>query len=73
MNEHERSHRPSRTTPAEAEGESGDREAREKAEDAVQGRAGDTDREGTDGHRAKRQSPGIGREEQTEQQPGQQS
>ncbi|MYS11538.1 hypothetical protein GTW71_35090 [Streptomyces sp. SID6041] len=71
MNEHERNNRPSRTTPSEAEGETGDREARENAKDAVQGRAGDTDREGADGHHAKRQSPGIGREEQTEQQSGQ--
>ncbi|MFF0273195.1 hypothetical protein [Streptomyces sp. NPDC004330] len=69
MNAHERSSHPSRTTPSEAEGESGDEEARKKARDAVKGRAGDTDREGADGHRAKSQRPGIGREEQTEQSP----
>ncbi|MFF7779164.1 hypothetical protein ACFZCG_32650 [Streptomyces tanashiensis] len=62
--EHRRRRRRSRTTPAHAEGESGDREARE----AVTGRAGDTDTKGADGHRSKRQSPGAGREEQNEEQ-----
>ncbi|WP_435972644.1 hypothetical protein [Streptomyces sp. Qhu_M48] len=66
MNENERRYdRPARTTPAHAEGESGDRKAREEAEEAVTSRAGDTDREGAAGHRAKRQRPGVGREEQT--------
>lgn len=55
-----------RTTPAHAEGESGDAEARREADEAVAGRMGTTDREGADGHTAKRQSPGVGREEQTE-------
>ncbi|MFE5946717.1 hypothetical protein [Streptomyces sp. NPDC056480] len=56
------------TTPGGAEGESGDGEAREAAEAAVTRRAGDTDREGAGGHRAKRQRPGLGREEQTRDQ-----
>ncbi|MCX5231152.1 hypothetical protein ABZY16_30640 [Streptomyces sp. NPDC006553] len=65
-NEDERRHRRTApTTPAGAEGESGDKEAREDAEAAVTRRAGDTDREGAGGHRAKRQRPGLGREEQT--------
>ena len=66
MNEHEehRDHA-ARTTPSQAEGESGDRESRREAEEAVVDRPGDTDPEGADGHTAKRQRPGIGREEQT--------
>ncbi|MEU2077402.1 hypothetical protein [Streptomyces sp. NPDC013489] len=66
-----RQRRTARTTPADAEGESGDRQAREEAEAAVtrragdRDRAGDSDRAGADGHRAKRQRPGLGREEQT--------
>ncbi|MDX2563223.1 hypothetical protein PV371_26680 [Streptomyces sp. TX20-6-3] len=64
-NEDARRRRTTPTTPAGAEGESGDKEAREEAEEAVAHRAGDTDREGADGHRAKRQRPGLGREEQT--------
>ncbi|MFJ2931225.1 hypothetical protein ACIO8G_00490 [Streptomyces sp. NPDC087219] len=63
-----RQRRTAPTTPAGAEGESGDKEAREEAEAAVTHRAGDTDREGADGHRAKRQRPGLGREEQTRDQ-----
>ncbi|WP_318210404.1 hypothetical protein [Streptomyces sp. SJL17-1] len=66
MKEHERRRRAARTTPADAEGESGDREARQTAEEAVKGRAGDTDLEGADGHHDKRSRPGVGREEQTE-------
>ncbi|MEU7391459.1 hypothetical protein [Streptomyces tanashiensis] len=68
-NEQWRHHRAAPTTPAHAEGESGDREAREDAEAAVTRRAGDTGLAGAGGHRAKRQSPGTGREEQTRDQP----
>ncbi|MCB8906957.1 MULTISPECIES: hypothetical protein [unclassified Streptomyces] len=63
-----RDRRTAPTTPAGAEGESGDKEAREDAEAAVTRRAGDTDRAGAGGHRAKRQRPGLGREEQTREQ-----
>ncbi|MEU3690435.1 hypothetical protein [Streptomyces narbonensis] len=59
--------RQARTTPAHAEGESGDEAAREEASEAVSGRAGDADPQGADGHAVKRQRPGIGREEQTGQ------
>ncbi|WP_329107037.1 hypothetical protein [Streptomyces sp. NBC_01439] len=54
-----------RTTPSEAVGESGDREARQQADDAVVQRSGTAEND-TDagGHRAKRHRPGIGREEQ---------
>ncbi|MEU9084054.1 hypothetical protein [Streptomyces sp. NPDC048357] len=57
------------TPPSEAIGESGDREARQAADEAVIGRTGDTDRRGAAGHSAKRQRPGIGREEQIRQHP----
>ncbi|MGW7440691.1 hypothetical protein [Streptomyces sp. NPDC054849] len=57
------------TPPSEAVGESGDREARQAADDAVIGRAGDTGRGDPAGHSAKRQQPGIGREEQVRRQP----
>ncbi|MFD9369210.1 hypothetical protein ACFWA6_16130 [Streptomyces sp. NPDC060020] len=57
------------TPPSEAVGESGDREAREAAEEAVVGRTGESGRRGAAGHSAKRQSPGIGREEQIRQHP----
>ncbi|MFD8641204.1 hypothetical protein ACFV14_12935 [Streptomyces zaomyceticus] len=64
-----RDHRAARpTTPADAEGESGDREAREDAEEAVTRRAGDADRADADGPRAKRQRPGLGREERNRDQ-----
>ncbi|MFE5735031.1 hypothetical protein ACFQ7A_29485 [Streptomyces sp. NPDC056528] len=54
---------PLRTTPSEAVGESGDVEARREAEKATRGRPdGAADDEG--GMSAKRQSPGLGREEQ---------
>ncbi|MFF5636907.1 hypothetical protein [Streptomyces sp. NPDC012825] len=54
---------PPRTTPSEAVGESGDVEARREAEKATRGRPdGIADDEG--GMSAKRQSPGLGREEQ---------
>ncbi|MFF4104482.1 hypothetical protein [Streptomyces sp. NPDC001903] len=65
MADNERSGRRPRTTPAEAAGESGDREARRQADDAVvRGRPQEDADAG--GHRAKRHRPGIGREEQTE-------
>ncbi|MFE5513252.1 hypothetical protein ACFQ9J_22220 [Streptomyces sp. NPDC056529] len=54
---------PPRTTPSEAVGESGDVEARREAEKATRdSRGGTPDDEG--GMSAKRQSPGLGREEQ---------
>ncbi|MCM9083503.1 MULTISPECIES: hypothetical protein [Streptomyces] len=69
MTDHETSRQHARrTTPSEAVGESGDREARQQADDAVVQRSGladdnsDTDAGGS--HRAKRHRPGIGREEQ---------
>ncbi|MFE4633607.1 hypothetical protein ACFRJ1_09530 [Streptomyces sp. NPDC056773] len=64
MKDHEKSrHRP-RTTPSEAQGESGDREARQQADDAVvRGPGADHDTE-AGGHAAERQRPGTGREEQ---------
>ncbi|MFF2785551.1 hypothetical protein ACFVT6_02030 [Streptomyces sp. NPDC058049] len=67
MTDHEKSRQHARpTTPSEAVGESGDREARQQADDAVVQRSG-TAEDDTDagGHRAKRHRPGIGREEQT--------
>ncbi|MFE7598369.1 hypothetical protein [Streptomyces sp. NPDC057494] len=70
-NEQWRHRRPAPTTPAHAEGESGDRQAREDAGAAVTRRAGDTDLAGAGGHRAKRQRParvgpsGPRREERT--------
>ncbi|MER7950541.1 hypothetical protein ABTY59_24450 [Streptomyces sp. NPDC096079] len=63
--ERRRHRRAAPTTPAHAEGESGDKEAREEAEAAVTRRAGDTDLPGAGGHRDKRERPGVGREEQT--------
>ncbi|MFC8589535.1 hypothetical protein ACFUGD_33975 [Streptomyces sp. NPDC057217] len=53
---------PPRTTPSEAVGESGDVEARREAEKATRDRRSGADDEG--GMTAKRQSPGLGREEQ---------
>ncbi|MER6202864.1 hypothetical protein ABT234_36525 [Streptomyces sp. NPDC001586] len=57
------------TPPSEAVGESGDRAARQAADEAVVGRTGDSGRPGAAGHSAKRQRPGIGREEQIRQHP----
>ncbi|MGA5873841.1 hypothetical protein [Streptomyces cinereoruber] len=51
---------PPRTTPSEAVGESGDVAARREAEKATRGRTPDDE----GGMTAKRQSPGLGREEQ---------
>ncbi|MFC9819319.1 hypothetical protein ACFWG6_08705 [Streptomyces erythrochromogenes] len=57
------------TTPSQAPGESGDREARREADEAVrQDGAGGDDRE-AGAHTAKRQRPGTGREEQVRPQP----
>lgn len=56
-------HRP-RTTPSEAVGESGDREARRQADEAVVRRPGRGGAADARGHEAKRQAPGTGREEQ---------
>ncbi|MFE9929788.1 hypothetical protein [Streptomyces sp. NPDC005533] len=69
MSQPEQRRHPAPTPPSEAVGESGDHEAREEADEAVVGRAGESDRRGAAGHSAKRQSPGIGREEQTRQHP----
>lgn len=66
-----------RTSPSHPEGGGGDREAqeavpvRQDTEEAVPVRPGDEDPESADGHSAKRQRPGIGREEQTRTYPGQ--
>lgn len=57
------------TPPSEAVGESGDREARQAADEAVTGRAKDAGGRHAAGRSAKRQSPGIGREEQIRQDP----
>ncbi|MCJ1675989.1 hypothetical protein MTF65_01145 [Streptomyces sp. APSN-46.1] len=59
------------TPPSEAVGESGDREARQAADEAVIGRTGDSrsGRRDAAGHSAKRQRAGIGREEQIRQHP----
>lgn len=65
MTAHENPRRHPRTTPSEAQGESGDREARRQADEAVVRRSdaggGEAD---ADGHEAKQQRAGIGREEQ---------
>ncbi|MFD3696867.1 hypothetical protein ACFWUZ_12065 [Streptomyces sp. NPDC058646] len=63
MTDHEKSGRHPRTTPSEAVGEAGDREARQQADDAVVQRPGG-DEADAGGHSAKKQRPGIGREEQ---------
>ncbi|MCX5610078.1 MULTISPECIES: hypothetical protein [unclassified Streptomyces] len=68
MTAHEKSRRHPRTTPSEAVGESGDREARQQADDAVVRRSGDGEAD-AGGHAAKRQRPGIGREEQARPDP----
>ncbi|WP_030765153.1 hypothetical protein [Streptomyces sp. NRRL F-2664] len=58
-----------RTTPSQAPGESGDREARREADEAVVGGPGGSGSSGAGGHSAKQQRPGTGREEQTRPQP----
>ncbi|MFI8368303.1 hypothetical protein [Streptomyces sp. NPDC085466] len=63
---------PPRTTPSEAVGESGDEEARREADEAERGRRGraenpenaENPEDSAHGMSAKRQSPGLGREEQ---------
>ncbi|MET9604827.1 hypothetical protein ABZZ17_07130 [Streptomyces sp. NPDC006512] len=65
MTEREHEHGHPRTTPSEAVGESGDREARQEAEEAVVRRSDAGDTEDAGGHAAKRQRTGTGREEQT--------
>ncbi len=69
MTAHEKSRRHPRTTPSEAVGESGDREARQQADEAVV-RGSDGDDTDAGGHAAKRSRPGIGREEQARPDPG---
>ncbi|KOU30968.1 hypothetical protein ADK53_26995 [Streptomyces sp. WM6373] len=69
MTGHGQSHGRRRTTPSQAPGESGDREARREAEEAVR-RGSDGGAEGEAGdHAAKRQRPGTGREEQVRPHP----
>ncbi|OEJ35018.1 hypothetical protein [Streptomyces subrutilus] len=68
MTAHEKNRRHPRTTPSEAVGESGDREARQQADDAVVRGSGADDAD-AGGHEAKRSRPGIGREEQVEPDP----
>ncbi|MGR4878152.1 hypothetical protein ACIPUC_01785 [Streptomyces sp. LARHCF249] len=68
MTAHEKSRGHPRTTPSEAVGESGDREARQQADDAVVRRSGGGDAD-AGGHAAKRRRPGIGREEQARPDP----
>ncbi|WP_411104088.1 hypothetical protein [Streptomyces sp. cmx-4-9] len=68
MAEHKKSPTPRdlhqrRTTPSDAEGESGDREARKQADEAVVRNPAEGDAD-AGGHSAKSQRPGIGREEQ---------
>ncbi|MFE4257912.1 hypothetical protein [Streptomyces sp. NPDC056883] len=62
MTAHENSRHHPRTTPSEADGEAGDREARRQADEAVVRRpdGGEAEADGG-GHEAKRQRPGIGR------------
>ncbi|MFC8956790.1 hypothetical protein ACFT8P_29815 [Streptomyces sp. NPDC057101] len=65
--EQDRRHETPRTTPSGAEGESGDAEARRQAEEATL-REGEPS-EDAHGSDAKRQGPGIGREEQRKPHP----
>ncbi|MEV8535499.1 hypothetical protein [Streptomyces sp. NPDC051211] len=71
MSKHKSKHPHHRTPtpPSQAVGESGDREARQAADEAVVGRTGDTDPGDAGAHSAKRQRPGIGREEQIRRPP----
>ncbi|MET9885573.1 hypothetical protein ABZZ20_21045 [Streptomyces sp. NPDC006430] len=71
MSEHGKPGRHPRTTPSQAVGESGDEEARREADRAVKSDRRDADGRGLEGHSAKRQRPGIGREEQTRPHPPQ--
>lgn len=64
MSKHKQPRHRAPTPPSQAVGESGDREARQAADEAVIGRTGETGRRGAEGHSAKRQRPGLGREEQ---------
>ncbi|THA86696.1 hypothetical protein [Streptomyces sp. A0592] len=68
MTRHGQSHGRRPTTPSQAPGESGDREARREADEAVRRGGGGDDRE-AGAHTAKRQRPGTGREEQVRPQP----
>ncbi|MFD3548643.1 hypothetical protein ACFWUW_24085 [Streptomyces sp. NPDC058655] len=63
MTDQEKPRKHPRTTPSEAEGESGDREARKQADEAVAHGPGGSEAD-AGGHSAKRQRPGLGREEQ---------
>ncbi|MFF5703688.1 hypothetical protein ACFY7H_14440 [Streptomyces sp. NPDC012794] len=66
MSEHRQPHRSAPPTPSGPAGESGDGAARRPADETETGRAGDTGPEEEGGGRfAKRQRPGLGREEQT--------
>ncbi|MEU4353008.1 hypothetical protein [Streptomyces virginiae] len=69
MTRHGKNQGRERTTPSQAPGESGDREARREADEAVlSGSDGGADGE-ADAHAAKRQRPGTGREEQVRPHP----
>ncbi|WP_030843457.1 hypothetical protein [Streptomyces sp. NRRL F-4474] len=70
MAQHDQTHGRRRTTPSQAPGESGDREARREADEAVRHDAGGGgDEREADAHTAKRQRPGTGREEQVRPHP----
>ncbi|MER5310763.1 hypothetical protein ABT034_23575 [Streptomyces sp. NPDC002773] len=66
--EQDRRQEPPRTTPSGAEGEAGDAEARRQAEEATLRRE-ESSAEDAHGSSAKRQGPGIGREEQRKPHP----
>ncbi|MFF9049969.1 hypothetical protein ACF09Z_02265 [Streptomyces erythrochromogenes] len=69
MTRHGQNHGGRPTTPSQAPGESGDREARREADEAVRGGAGGGDDRDAGDHAAKRQRPGTGREEQVRPHP----
>ncbi|OKK17584.1 hypothetical protein AMK16_22580 [Streptomyces sp. CB00455] len=69
MSEQKKSQGHPRTTPSEAPGEAGDQEARRQADEAVQDGSGDDADSGGAGRTAKRERPGIGREEQVRPSP----
>ncbi|MFJ6754522.1 hypothetical protein ACIQNK_05745 [Streptomyces sp. NPDC091273] len=69
MSRPEQPRRRAPTPPPEAVGESGDREARQEADAVVSGRTEDAGGRHPAGRSAKRQRPGIGREEQIRQHP----
>ncbi|WP_404953488.1 hypothetical protein [Streptomyces sp. 147326] len=62
--DHEKSRPHPRTTPSEAAGEGGDREARQQADDAVVRSSGTAEDDANAQGRAERHRTGTGREEQ---------